>query len=85
MSEGINIKDIISFKLISARRDVANKDKNKTLSGQTSKIYKSKEDTEEQVQAVEDFKDKLSRTDTGLSSIYDSLFKDITIRSRIKK
>ena len=82
LSEGINIRDIISFKLISARRDVANKDKNKTLSGQTSKIYKSKEDTEEQVQAVEDFKDKLSQTDTGLSCIYDTLFKDIADKVR---
>jgi len=82
LSEGISVKDIISFKLISARRDVANKDKNKTLSGQTSKIYKSKEDTEEQVQAVEDFKDKLSQTDTGLSGIYDTLFKDIADKVR---
>jgi predicted ATP-dependent endonuclease of OLD family len=80
--EGINISNIISFELISARRDVANKDKNKTLSGQTSKIYKSKEDTEEQVQAAEDFKDKLSQTDTGLSSIYDTLFKDIADKVR---
>ncbi len=61
--EGISLKDIINFKYIPAKRDVTNKEFDKTLSGQTSKIYKQTEFNDEQTQAVEDFKDTLSNTD----------------------
>lgn len=73
--EMVSIKDIVSFKYISARREVANKEVDKTLSMQTSKIYEKTET--KQNKAVEDFKDKLSETDNQLSSIYIDLFKDI--------
>ena len=75
--EMISIKDIVSFKYISARREVANKEVDKTLSMQTSKIYEKTETNTIQNKAVEDFKDKLSETDNQLSSIYIDLFKDI--------
>ncbi|PLK44860.1 ATP-dependent endonuclease [Emticicia sp. TH156] len=75
--EGISIKDIISFKYISARRDVTNKEKENTLSKQTSYLYKKKEDNSEKTQATEDFKDQLSETDTTLSSIYKGLFSEV--------
>lgn len=76
-SEGIRIKDIISFKYISARRDVTNKEKENTLSKQTSSLYKKKEDSSDKTQATEDFKDQLSETDSTLSDIYKDLFKDV--------
>ncbi len=75
--ELISTKDIINFKYISARRDVANKDVDKTLSTQTSKIYERTEAKQKQNEAVEGFKDKLSETDDQLSKIYVDLFKDI--------
>lgn len=75
--ETIGIKDIISFKYISARRDVTNKETEKTLSRQTSSLYKKKEDNSEKTQATEDFKDQLSETDGTLSDIYKDLFKDV--------
>lgn len=75
--EKISIGDIINFKYISAKREVANKDIDKTLSGQTSRIYKRTETNDEQNKAVEDFKDKLSETDTHLSGIYKTLFDGI--------
>lgn len=75
--EKISIKDIINFKYISARRDVTNKEVDKTLSGQTSKIYEKTEATAEQSEAVDDFKEKLSETDEQLSDIYESLFTEI--------
>ncbi len=40
--EDLKISDFISFKYISARRDVTNKETDKTLSLQTSKIYERK-------------------------------------------
>ncbi|PKQ46084.1 ATP-dependent nuclease [Confluentibacter flavum] len=76
-SEGIRIKDIISFKYISARRDVTNKEKENTLSKQTSSLYKKKEDSSDKTEATEDFKDQLSETDRTLSEIYKDLFKDV--------
>lgn len=75
--ELISTKDIINFKYISARRDVANKDIDKTLSTQTSKIYEKTETKQRQNEAVEVFKDKLSETDDQLSRIYVDLFHDI--------
>lgn len=81
-TEKISIADIINFKYISAKRDVANKEVDKTLSGQTSRIYRRTETNDEQNKAVEDFKDKLSETDTHLSGIYKTLFDDIVNKVR---
>lgn len=81
-TEKISIADIINFKYISAKRDVANKDIDKTLSGQTSRIYRRTETNDEQNKAVEDFKDRLSETDTHLSGIYKTLFEDIVRKVR---
>ena len=75
--ELISTKDKINYKYISARRDVANKDIDKTLSTQTSKIYEKTETKQRQNEAVEVFKDKLSETDDQLSRIYVDLFHDI--------
>ena len=81
-AEKIKITDIINFKYISAKRDVANKEVDKTLSGQTSRIYRRTETSDEQNKAVEDFKDKLSETDTHLSGIYKTLFDSIVKKVR---
>lgn len=77
IKENINLKDILSFKYISARRDVTNKEKENTLSKQTSNLYKKKEDNSDKTQATEDFKDQLSETDSTLSDIYKTLFSDV--------
>lgn len=75
--EVIGIKDVISFKYISARRDVTNKEVDKTLSRQTSNLYKKKEDSSEKNQATEDFKDQLAGTDRVLTEIYGNLFNEV--------
>jgi predicted ATP-dependent endonuclease of OLD family len=77
VKEEISIKEIVNFKFISAKRDVTNKEIDKTLSGQTSRIYSRTEASDEQNKAVEDFKDRLTETDTHLSDIYKSLFSAI--------
>jgi predicted nucleic acid-binding Zn-ribbon protein len=56
---------------------VTNKEKENTLSKQTSSLYKKKEDSSDKTQATEDFKDQLSETDSTLSDIYKDLFKDV--------
>ncbi len=75
--EKISIADIVNFKFISAKRDVTNKEIDKTLSSQTSRIYRRTEASDEQNIAVEDFKDKLSETDSHLTGIYKTLFDGI--------
>ncbi|WP_394664932.1 ATP-dependent endonuclease [uncultured Chryseobacterium sp.] len=75
--EVISIKDVISFKYISARRDVTNKEVDKTLSRQTSNLYKKKEDSSEKNKATEDFKDQLAGTDRVLTEIYGNLFNEV--------
>ncbi|MFN8283353.1 MAG: ATP-dependent endonuclease [Chitinophagales bacterium] len=81
--ENVGIKDIINFKYISARRDVTNKDFDKTLSKQTSIIYKRTEENEETKEATEKFKDQLTETDRQLSTIYVDLFEEVIEKVRI--
>lgn len=75
--EAISIKDVINFKYISARRDVTNREVDKTLSRQTSNLYKKREDSSEKSQATEDFKDQLAGTDKVLTEIYGTLFNEV--------
>lgn len=75
--EKVSLKDIINFKYISAKRDVTNRDVDKTLSSQISKLYKKSEMDADQVAAVESFKDHLIATDISLSTIYAELFKEV--------
>jgi putative ATP-dependent endonuclease of the OLD family len=82
-SADISIKDIINFKFISAKRDVTNKVIDKTLSRQTSRIYQRSEADEEQLKAVEEFKDTLSTTDKSLTHIYKDMFKEIVANVRL--
>ncbi|WP_179007065.1 ATP-dependent nuclease [Winogradskyella forsetii] len=81
--EKISTKDIISFKYISAKRSVTNKENDKTLSGQTSEIYNETEKTDEQNEKIEQFKEELISTDYTLSGIYESLFEDVVEKVRL--
>lgn len=75
--EDLKISDFISFKYISARRDVTNKETDKTLSLQTSKIYERKENDENEAKKIDDFHDTIINTDEELSKIYKVFFEDI--------
>lgn len=72
--EKISLDEVISFRSISAKRNVTNKESDKTLSGQTAVIYKKTEESEEQKEAVNLFKKTLRGTDKSLSSIYQTMF-----------
>ncbi|MDB4292891.1 ATP-dependent endonuclease [Maribacter sp.] len=82
-AEKISTKDIISFKFISAKRSVTNKENDKTLSGQTSEIYNETEKTDEQNEKIEQFKEELISTDYALSEIYQTLFEDVVEKVRL--
>jgi predicted ATP-dependent endonuclease of OLD family len=80
--ELISTKEIINFKYIPAKRNVSNKDVDKTLSTQTSKIYKKTEATDEQNAEVERFKDELTIADRNLTEVYSSLFDKVVSKVR---
>lgn len=71
------INDVVNFQYINAKRNVDNKEVDKTLSSQTSELYKMQETEDEQQDAIEQFKDSLKDTDEELTSIYDKMFQDI--------
>ena len=75
------INNIINFKYISARRSVANKDADKTLSLQTSIIYDKIEKDPEQNSAIDEFNDSLSDADDKLTSIYNTKLFNKTIEN----
>lgn len=73
--EKINLDDILDINFISAKRGVTNKQNDKTLSSQTSSLYKQADESEEQEVASDEFKQELRRTDDKLSDIYQKMFK----------
>ena len=77
VKEKISIDNIINFKLIDAKRNVSNKEPEKSLSSLSSKIYKKLESSEEENQTIEKFQDALSNTDTLLDEVYEELFEDV--------
>lgn len=74
---GFHLDEVINFQYISARRSVDNKDRDKSLSEKTSDLYKAQEDSDENLEARNDFIDKLKDTDTQLTAIYDKVFESI--------
>lgn len=77
LKEKIQMDKIISFKWISAKRSVSNKDSEKSLSSQSSRIYKKLEANSNNPTVIEEFKDTLSNTDDDLNKIYETLFQEV--------
>jgi putative ATP-dependent endonuclease of OLD family len=77
ISTRVNLKNVINFKYISARRNVTNKEADKTLSSQTSQIYERSEKNEEDAKSIDEFKEILIETDETLTNVYTSLFEKI--------
>lgn len=77
-----NLSDIINFKYISAKRNVANKENEKTLSTQTSEIYERSEKNNEDEEKIQNFKNIIEDTDVVLDNVYKGLFNDITEKVR---
>jgi len=75
--ENIKIDKIINFRIISAKREVSNKDSNKTLSLLSSKYYEKREGLKEDSAAIDEFKETLSETDDKLDLVYLDLFRNV--------
>lgn len=81
--EQVKLDKIINFKWISARRNVSNKDSDKSLSLLSAKIYKKLEANNSNPELLEEFKDTLGDTDDQLNEVYGKIFGDVI--SDIKK
>lgn len=77
LKEKINIRNIVNFKWINARRNVSNKDKERSLSTQSAKIYKRMEDEDINRTVIDKFKEALTETDKKLEGIYGEIFNEI--------
>lgn len=77
LKEKINIRNIVNFKWINARRNVSNKDKERSLSTQSAKIYKRMEDEDVNRTVIDKFKETLTETDKKLEGIYGEIFNEI--------
>lgn len=75
--EGIPINKIINFKVIEARREVSNKDNDKTLSALSAKYYQKHVGGEQELPEMEKFRDTLSETDMHLDGVYSGLFSKV--------
>lgn len=71
-----NLKDIINFKYIDAKRGVTNKDNEKTLSTQTSEIYERSEKNDTDEEKIKEFNDAIEETDEKLGKVYEGLFSE---------
>lgn len=71
-----NLKDIINFKYIDAKRGVTNKDNNKTLSTQTSEIYDRSEKNDADEEKIQEFNEAIEETDVKLGEVYKDLFSE---------
>lgn len=70
------LDDLISFGYIDARRNVANVQKDSTLSGQTSALFERMNDGTAS-ESMENFEQLLISTDEELTSQYQNIFSDI--------
>jgi len=75
--EKFRLDKLINLKVISARRDVSNKETDKTLSILSSKYYEKRQGLEAGSEAIKRFKDTLSDTDDQLDGVYEVLFEKV--------
>jgi len=80
--QGFRMDRVIQFQSIGARRDVDNRDVDKTLSTKTSDLYKAIEENADQLAAKEDFLEQLKETDVKLTNIYSDIFSEIVEKIR---
>lgn len=73
------LDDLISFGYIDARRNVANVQKDSTLSGQTSALFEKMNDGTA-TESMENFEQLLISTDEELTSQYRHIFSDIILQ-----
>lgn len=76
-AENIKLDNVLNLKTISAKREVSNRDTDRTLSSLSSKYYEKKESNPNDADAIKKFKETLNATDQHLDTVYEGLFKNL--------
>lgn len=71
------LEDVVSFKYISAKRDVDNNERQRTLSSLIADLYEEKQKDDNLKATYEKFKSQMKQTDMELNIIYDEQFQAI--------
>lgn len=79
----VDLKRIISFKYISARRNPSNAENDTSLSALSSRYYEHTNGKDNSSAITDTFEHTLTETDVSLSEIYDTIFDKVI--SKIKK
>jgi len=79
----VDLKGIISFRYISARRNPSNSESDTSLSALSSRYYEHTNGKENSNPITDTFEHTLTETDVSLSEIYDTIFDKVI--SKIKK
>jgi predicted ATP-dependent endonuclease of OLD family len=75
--DNLSLEGVVSFKSVSARRDVTNKDNDQTLSAQAARLYRSLSGDSANEAPVEAFKTKLREADSSFTAAYADIFTDL--------
>lgn len=79
----VDLKKIISFKYISARRNPSNAENDTSLSALSSRYYEHTNSKDSSTAIADTFEHAVTETDISLSAIYDTIFDKVI--SKIKK
>jgi len=77
IKEKIPLQNVVNYKIISAKRQVSNKETDRSLSSLTSDIYAKIQGGDDEPQIINELRGILSDTDKSLDSIYAKIFEDI--------
>lgn len=82
-SQIVDLKKIISFRYIEARRDPSNTENDSSLSSLSSRYYDHTSGKDDSSEITDEFEHALESTDSSLSGIYDIIFNNVI--KKIKK
>lgn len=78
LARDFRLEDVISFRYISAKRDVDNNERQRTLSSLIADLYEIKEKDDSLKETTDKFKSQMKQTDLILNKLYTTHFHDIT-------
>ena len=73
----IDLKKVITFHCIDARRMATNSDSDRSLSGLSSRYYERTEGRDKESTTITEFENAIDKTDNSLTKIYDNIFENV--------
>ncbi|MDD4714860.1 MAG: AAA family ATPase, partial [Candidatus Absconditabacteria bacterium] len=73
----VDLKKVITFHCIDARRMATNSDSDRSLSGLSSRYYERTEGRDKESTTITEFENAIDKTDNSLTKIYDNIFENV--------